>query len=276
MISGARRMPVQPPLPTVASRAWSRPRTASRSAGSSSTRKPQPWENPADGARIAWSSSRSHHLRRHRPVRVVVAHHPPAADDLGELHARLAGPDAPGTPRQVSPGSSVIRSRPERNASGGQVIGSIATERRCRSPCSVSPVNTCHQPNAASAQTATPAAVRRGQRHRASRRRRRGSTSPNAVSSTRADPPGLGEVVLAAGHPGRADRQQPAVDQQPAAGRHLQHQVVDGDAGHPQVRVRGEAERRRRRADVGRLVRRPAARPAPTAPAWCAARSGHG
>ena len=44
-------------------------------------------------------------------------------------------------------------SRPEWKASGGQVIGSTATERRVRGAGSGSPVNTCHQRNAASAQT---------------------------------------------------------------------------------------------------------------------------
>jgi hypothetical protein len=39
----------------------------------------------------------------------------------------------PHIPRQDSPGSSSIRSVPERNASGGQVIGSIATALRRRS-----------------------------------------------------------------------------------------------------------------------------------------------
>src|SRR5437763_107714 len=61
----------------------------------------------------------------------------------------------PQGPRQVPPGSRATTSWPDRQASGGQVIGSTARARRPRGGPSGSPVNTCHQPNAPSAQTDT-------------------------------------------------------------------------------------------------------------------------
>ena len=46
----------------------------------------------------------------------------------------------------LSPGASTMRSSPLTRAFGGQVMGSMATARRCRSPCRVSLVNTWSQP----------------------------------------------------------------------------------------------------------------------------------
>jgi nicotine blue oxidoreductase len=46
----------------------------------------------------------------------------------------------------LAPGASTIRSSPLTRAFGGQVMGSMAMARRCRSPCRVSLVNTWSQP----------------------------------------------------------------------------------------------------------------------------------
>src|SRR2546423_13339166 len=86
----------------------------------------------------------------------------------------------PHSPRQVRPGSSVTTSFPDRYASGGQVIGSTASARRRRGSASGSPVNTCHQWNASSAQTVTvgvPSTVD-------SRTAEPPDTGPNPVSRT--------------------------------------------------------------------------------------------
>src|ERR1043165_7782361 len=91
-------------------------------------------------------------LARDGPVRVVVAHHPPAADPLVALHGQGRMPQDAG---HVCPGASTMRSRPDRNASGGHVIGSMATDRRWRSPDSVSPGKTCPHLKFRSAQTVT-------------------------------------------------------------------------------------------------------------------------
>src|SRR4029453_15773371 len=120
-----------------------------------------------------------HDLRRHRPLRVVVAHHPPPADDLVELHGYARTPQEA---LQVWPGCSVIRSRPERKASGGQVIGLIPPDRRKGSPCRGSPVKTCHHLKLSSPQTVTcaepsGAAIVTADPPSASK-----STSPNVVS----------------------------------------------------------------------------------------------
>src|SRR5690606_8890981 len=91
--------------------------------------------------------------------------------------------DNPQLARQGCPGASAITSRPERNASGGQVIGSTATDRRYRCGGSESPVNTCHQPNDRSAQIRTPdpsgPVTDTEEPPSAS-----GTSDPNAVSST--------------------------------------------------------------------------------------------
>ncbi len=242
--------------------AWSPPRTGPGPPASSSTRNPQPWEKPADGARTAWSEQpvaprRAGPAGPGRSCAPSAAGGPPRANSM-RVHALR--PPAAGCPRHRArsrPAPAMITSRPDRNASGGQVIGSTATERRRRSPGSVSPVNTCHQPNAGvgpDPRRRRPSGAARRDRRAAvgvadPRRRRRCRARSSPIRR------GLGEVVLAAGHPGRADRQQPPVDQQPAAGRHPQHQVVDRHARAPAgTGARAKPNGARLAADVGHLV----------------------
>jgi hypothetical protein len=57
MITGARRIPASQPFGAVSAGVLAA-QNRSVSGGVSSTRKPHPWENPADGARTAWSTTR--------------------------------------------------------------------------------------------------------------------------------------------------------------------------------------------------------------------------
>ena len=103
-------MPVEPPSPVAAGRRGGRPER-SRSAGLVSTRNPQPCEKPADGACTRVPEQPVDDIGRHRPVRVVVAHHPPAADHVGELHGRLTAADGHGRmPQLAVPGLARARS----------------------------------------------------------------------------------------------------------------------------------------------------------------------
>jgi hypothetical protein len=82
------------------------------------------------------------HVEKDRPTAKRSA---PAASCQWPTSTR-PGDQVAATPQlavKVAPGSSTIRSRPERNALGGQLIGSTARlRRRAAGSASVSPVNT--------------------------------------------------------------------------------------------------------------------------------------
>ena len=134
------------------------------------------------------------HLGRHRPVRVVVAHHPPPPDDLGELHASGRRGRMPQVPRQVCPGL-------ERRSGPGRTGTRPAGRSSARSPptggaarrCSVSPGEDLPPAELrVGPDPSRPRAVRRGEGHRgaavgvADRRRRSAVSSIGVADPARA------------------------------------------------------------------------------------------
>ena len=157
----------QPELPPAAVRAWSPPRTAPGPPAPPAPGSPSPGRSrPTARAPRGRAAGPPRRAAPGGPGRSCA---PSAAGGRPRRTPRLRppGPDAPGAAPGRRPGSSVTRSRPERNASGGQVIGSIATDRRCRSPVQRVPGE--HLPPAelrVRPDASPPPAVRRGEGHR--------------------------------------------------------------------------------------------------------------